>query len=352
MAFMRSQHIAHLLLGGHISSSALETALTTNDAFLGAWKRLIKSGTVKSLIASTTSFAIIAGSPTAFGDLLTLSGAQLAASDSATEAISNNSDAIKTVVTNTTYLDLWQNVSANKARLLARVNATGSKLKSQTWTADGTWTAPGTAIVALSVFAIGPGGNGGSSVSPTGGGKGGGAGEYAFQQWTTGLPTTNQTVTVPASSGTAASFGSYLTADSGSNGGAAFSGGTGGGSTTGSAIYDSDVANAIWQPNTGSVAGPNGGNGASSAPGSGSNGTDGLSGSGGTGGSPGNAGTGGSGFGSSGGGGGFYTGFGGSTGGSATGYGTGGGGAGIRGGDTASGGPGGGAYVKAWWVEG
>lgn len=348
----KAQYIAALLLGGNISSANFETKLTTDDAFLGAWKALLKSGTVKALIANTTAFGIIAGSSTAFGDLLTIAGAQLAASDSATTAISNDSNAIKTVVTNTTYLNLWQNVSANKARLLARVNASGSKLKSQVWTANGTWTAPGTPIVALSIFAIGPGGNGGASVSPTGGGKGGGAGEYAFQQFTSSLPTTSQTVTVPTTSGTAASFGAFLTADSGQDGGATSSGGAGGGSTSGSAIYDTDPANAIWMPNTGSVVGPNGGNGANGAPGSGSNGTAGLSGTGGTGGSPGNAGTGGSGMGSSGAGGGFDTGFGGSAGGAASGYGTGGGGAGIRGGDTAAGGAGGGAYVKAWWVEG
>lgn len=265
MAFMRAQHIAHLLLGGYIDSTALETALTTNDQFAGAWKRLLRSGTAKALIASPASFDIIAGSATAFGQLLELSGAQLAASDSATEAISNNSTAIKTVVTNSTYLNLWNNVSANKTRLQARINASGSKLKRQEWTSSGTWTAPGTPIVALSIFAVGGGGtgasggwNGGSTQAESGGG--GSGAESATKSATTSLPTTNQTVTVGLWASTS-SFGSFLTAAAGQNGIRPTSGSAqavGGGSDVGT-IYDTDPENAIWQPATANKKGGSGG---------------------------------------------------------------------------------------------
>lgn len=286
MAFMRAQHIAHLLLGGYIDSAALETALTTNDQFAGAWKRLLRSGTAKALIASTTAFTIIAGSATAFGQLLELSGTQLAASDSATEAISNNSTAIKTVVTNSIYLNLWNNVPANKTRLQARINASGSKLKRQEWTSSGTWTAPGTPIVALSVFAVGSGGsggvggwNGGSTAGEAG--SGGSGAESATKSATTSLPITNQTITVASGAAATSSFGSFLTAAGGVTGSKGGSTTSGGGSDV-SSIYDITPSSAIWQPNTASKQGGNGGNGGSS--GGNVNGTAGLVGLSGTGG--------------------------------------------------------------------
>lgn len=261
----KAQHIAALLLGGNISSANLETKLTTDDAWLGAWRALLKSGTSKALIANTTAFGIIAGSNTAFGELITAAGTQLAASDSATIAISNDSNAIKTVVTNQTYLDFWNTVPANKARLQARINASGSKLKRQVWTSSGTWTAPVTPIVALSVFAIGGGGtgasggwNGGSTQAESGGG--GSGAESATKSATTSLPTTNQTVTVGLWASTS-SFGSFLTAAAGQNGIRPTSGSAqavGGGSDVGT-IYDTDPENAIWQPATANKKGGSGG---------------------------------------------------------------------------------------------
>lgn len=285
MAFPRSQHIANLLLGGNITSVQLESAITTNDSFNGAWKRLLRSGTIKSLIANTTAFGIIAGSATAFGDLLTIAGTQLAASDSATTAISNDSNAIKTVVTSATHLNLWNNVPANKTRLQARINASGSKLKRQVWKTSGTWTAPVTPIVALSVFAIGGGGNGGNGGWDGGStrgeaGSGGSGAEASTKSATTSLPTTNQTVTV-GSAAAASSFGSFLTAAAGVSGSKGGSTTSGGGSDV-SSIYDSDLENAIYQPTTASKQGGNGANGGlSSGNVNGSAGIGGLSGSGG-----------------------------------------------------------------------
>lgn len=341
----KAQYIAALLLGGSISSANLETKLTTDDAFLGAWKALIKSGTVKALIANTTAFSIIAGSSTAFSSLLDIAGAQLAASDSATTAISNDSNAIKTVVTNTAYLNLWQNVSANKTRLQARINASGSKLKRQEFTSSGTWTAPGTPIVALSVCAVGGGGNGGNA-SAFGSGSGGSGAEVKTQSFTSGLPTSDVTVTIGSAS-TSSSFGAFLSASGGNVG--ADGGGTitGGGLNSGT-IYDSQIELAIWQPNTASKQGGSGGYSATSPTPGGSGGA-GLSGSGGVGGNS-SPGYGGSGVGSGGGGG---SAVGGSSlpGGAASGFGCGGGGA-IRDAYTPNaGGAGGTGIVVAYWVE-
>ncbi len=364
MAFMRAQHIAHLLLGGYIDSTALETALTTNDQFAGAWKRLLRSGTAKALIASPASFDIIAGSATAFGQLLELSGAQLAASDSATEAISNNSTAIKTVVTNSTYLNLWNNVPANKTRLQARINASGSKLKRQEWTSSGTWTAPGTPIVALSIFAVGGGGNGGNggwNGGSTAGeaGAGGSGAESATHSATSSLPTTNQTVTV-GTAAVASSFGSFLTADPGVSGTKGGSTTSGGGSDV-SSIYDQIPSAAIWQPNTASKQGGNGGNGGSS--GGNVGGTAGLVGLSGTGGAAGTVAGGpsattaggGSGIGSAGGSGAIiYPAGAGAANGASVGAGNygcgGGGGSGTAG--ASNGGTGSDGIVIAYWVEG
>lgn len=361
MAFMRAQHIAHLLLGGYIDSTALETALTTNDQFAGAWKRLLRSGTAKALIASPASFDIIAGSATAFGQLLELSGAQLAASDSATEAISNNSTAIKTVVTNSTYLNLWNNVPANKTRLQARINASGSKLKRQEWTSSGTWTAPGTPIVALSIFAVGGGGNGGAggNAGSAQAGCGGSGAESKTVVLTSSLPVSNQTVTV-GSSTAASSFGSIATASAGVNGGTGTNAQTTGGGTDSGSIYDTSPTTAIFQPTNASKQGGVGGAGFSNTSNfNGQTGGAGLTGSGGSGGSS----AGGSALG-----GGAGTGFG-SGGGSGSGIwpsgaaagsgsaasantGSGGGGGGASASTTGAGSLGGSGLVIAYWVEG
>lgn len=245
-----------------MNSSTLETRLTNDTKFLGAWRALLKTGTVKALISSSVAFGIIAGSSTAMSELLNNAGSALAASDSATVAISNNSNAIKTVVTNPTYLNYWNSVPSNKARLAARVNASGSKLKRQIWTTSGTWTAPGTPIVALSVFCLGPGGNGATgSWSPTAScGGGGGGGESATKSATTSLPTSNQTVTV-GSPGSSSSFGSFLSAASGANGTYNTGAQAAGGGSDSGVIYDSDPLNAIWQSNTASLQGGYGAHG-------------------------------------------------------------------------------------------
>lgn len=260
--------IAQLLLGNKITSSELETKLSTDPGFLGAWKSLLKTGAVKGLLASTVAFGIILSSETAFANLLDISGRELASSDSATEAISNNSIAIKTVVTNTAYLNLWQNVSANKARLQARVNATGSKLKRAIFSSSGTWTKPAT-LVAFAYFLVGPGGTGATPIpysglyTRMGYGHGGAGGESKFGDLTSSLPTTSLTITITlGGSQTASTIGAIVSSSSGENGNNAINSAPPvTGTTSGASCYDTDIENAIWQPQTGSVAGGDGGYG-------------------------------------------------------------------------------------------
>ncbi|PIQ23669.1 hypothetical protein COW64_22990 [bacterium (Candidatus Blackallbacteria) CG18_big_fil_WC_8_21_14_2_50_49_26] len=337
--------IVFRLLNGTLSGENLEEALTTEaDLYLGPWNEVLKARELNALLNSPTALAAMFASETAFAQLLDIAGAEMAASDSATELISNTSSAILTVVTNTSYLNLWQNVSENKTRLQARVNAGGSKLKRWNYTANGTWdiAALTSGLAAYSYFVCGEGGQGAASQSGSASGRGGSGAEAKWGQVTTGLPNTNQTITVGTGNTT---IGALHTALQGNDATAGTGNNTGPGTTGGAAIYDADPQNAIWQANTGTKQGSYGGYGlpAASTGVAGGPGGPGLSGAGGTCAGSTFGGTGGTGLCSGGAGGGSDTGFGASPGGAATGYGTGGGGASLRGSDTASGGnPGGG----------
>jgi hypothetical protein len=250
--------LTQAILANKITGAQLDALLTSG--YLGTWKNLLKSRDLSIMLKNPTSLAALFASATAFGALLDLEGAELAGSDAATETISNTSAGILLIVTHTGYLDLWQNVPANKSRLQARINAGGSKLRRAIYTSSDSWIAPGTPIVGMAGSSVGGGGNGSygswdSGYARSGGGGAGGAVET--KSATSGLPTTNQTITV-GSAAAASSIGSFLTAAAGQNG--TWGGGTatGGGSDTGT-IYDTDLTNAIWQPNTASKKGGNGG---------------------------------------------------------------------------------------------
>lgn len=255
--------IVFRLLNGTLSGEDLEEALTTKaDLYLGPWNEVLKARELNALLNSPTALAAMFGSETAFAQLLDIAGAEMAASDSATELISNTSSAILTVVTNTSYLNLWQNVPANKSRLQARVNASGSKLLRWDFTASGTWTVPGGGLVALSVFAVGGGGNGGAgnNSGAANAGAGGSGGESKTIVLTSGLPETNQTVTVGGAAASS-SFGAILSAAGGANGGTGTNAQTTGGGTTSGTIYDTAPENGVFQPATASKQGGNGGAG-------------------------------------------------------------------------------------------
>jgi hypothetical protein len=333
------------LLNGTTNSATLEAALTTGaDTYLGPWIEILKTTELNALLNNSTALDALFGSATAFGYLLSVAGQIIAASDTATEALSNNSAGILTVVTNTAYLDLWQDVSENKSRLQARINVTGSKLLRWNFTADDTWDIESLAdgLAAYAYFICGEGGTGSASSNGVGSGSGGTGAQAKFGQITTGLPTSNQAVTVGTGD---TSIGALHTALKGIDGSAGATGAIVGPGTSTGTIYDPAPTTAIWQPNTGEVKGANGGYGlAAAATGNpGGAGANGITGTGGTCAGSTSGGLGGNGLCSGGAGGGVDSGYGASAGGATSDYGCGSGGASLRGSDIASGGtPGGG----------
>lgn len=262
------------LLSGAISSAQLEADLS-DPLYLGPWRELMKSTELSALLNNATALNAIFGSPTAFSGLLDRAGHVLAASDVSTEIISNNSNAILTVVSNADYLNYWNSVPANKARLQSRVNAVGSKIKRVQYTSSGTWVLPVEGILALGFFGVGAGSSGGTG-GVGGSGYGGGGGEAKWGFITESLPVSNVAVTVASNQNS--SFGSFFVADK-SN-----SSQTGGGSDSGDSIYETSWSDSIFQIKTGSKKGGNGGAMQSSNAQSGYSGSPGFSGSGGSGG--------------------------------------------------------------------
>lgn len=252
--------LTHAILNGQITGPELDSLIA--GGYGGTWKALLKSRDLSILLANLSSLSALFASASAFSILLDLNGAELAASDEATETISNTSASALAVVTNPEYLDLWWTVPANKTRLQNRINQSGSKLLRWDFTASGTWTVPGGGLVALSIFAVGGGGNGGAgnNSGAANAGAGGSGGESKTIVLTSGLPETNQTVTVGGAAA-ASSFGAILSAAGGANGGTGTNAQTTGGGTTSGTIYDTAPENGVFQPATASKQGGNGGAG-------------------------------------------------------------------------------------------
>lgn len=264
------------LLSGAISSAQLEAALS-DPLYLGPWRELMIATELNALLNNPTALNVIFGSPTAFGGLLDRAGHVLAASDVSTEIISNNSNAILTVVSNADYLDYWNSVPANKSRLQARVNAPGSKIKAHNFTTVGTHTltlpAGYKAVQSLLVGAGGKGSYGdqyfsGGSNYQVSSGPGGGGGEVKTRAfYGEDLPPPGDiTITIGVNANT--TFGGYLTAIKGGNatGGdgtqSSFTNpiaGIGGGTDSNQSEIYTDVANEVWQPATASKKGGYGG---------------------------------------------------------------------------------------------
>lgn len=263
--------IVFRLLNGALNGTDLETALTTDaPKYLGPFIEILKSVELNALFNSSVALNSIFSSAAATQAMLDNAGEILAASDDITEIISNNSSAIKTVVTNSTYLDLWYATSANFSRLLARINASGSKLIGESFTSSGTWTNPG-GLIAFAYYCNGHGGAGGNAQNNGGhyyGGSGGSGGESVFGQITDPnlCPVGNLTITIPTSIASPTTIDAIASAAAGLNGetlGSARTETTGGGTTSGDAIYPIGFANGatghIWIPTTGRKQGGAGG---------------------------------------------------------------------------------------------
>ena len=296
------------LLAGQVSGSQLETALTTNAAlYLGPWREILKATELRALLNSPTALAAIFGSATAFAGLLDTAGALLAASDGATELIAKSSSAMITVVSNTDYLDLWVQTPANKTRLNAWVNATGSKIRRQDFTSSGDYTPHADAL--LVSYSIVAGGQDGWQGGVHGGGGGGGGGEIRTVNLDDDVPGVTAVALGEKGNGITAAgnttFGAISATGAPGGGSNSATGRAGGGSNVGT-VYDTALSTAIWQPTTAQKQGGTGGAGRAVGSGVGA-GSAGLGDFGGDGGPSGEGGDGG-GFGSGGGGGGYSTG--------------------------------------------
>ena len=347
------------LLSGTYTAGTFETALGTSSN-AAAFTELANSyGSAEMLANSTTAFPVIAGSSTA-RTIATNAPAFLRAcanSGYATEQLVTTADGatmfgIVLRDTSGSRFGHWRNFTNNYNLIKSFVNKSGSKLKSQTFTSTGTWTAPAT-LRAMSIFGVG---GGASGVASTVGGRGGGGGEIeCLNIPLASLPSTNQTVTIGAggtsgSSGNGANttVGALFTASGATWGGA----GSGGGTTTnGGYINFTDweyPLTTAFQCFTASQQGGNGGAGNTTISATlGNPGEDGLPGSGGNPCYDSSGATAGRAYGGGGGGSANSS----STNGSAADANTGGGGGGTDGGGT-YGGNGGSGIAVIYWLEG
>lgn len=226
------------LLSGTYTAVTFQTALAT-AANSAAFTELANSyGSAEMLVNSTTAFPVIAGSSTA-RTIATNAPAFLRAcanSGYATEQLVTTADGAELfgiVLRDTTgsRFSHWRNLTNNYNLIKSFVNKSGSKLKSQTFTSTGTWTAPAS-IKAMSVFGVGGGASGRANTS---GGGGGGGGEIeCLNVPLASLPSTNQTVTIGAggTSGSSGIGGNTTVGALFTASGATFGSGAGGGSTT------------------------------------------------------------------------------------------------------------------------
>lgn len=264
---MYSENIAGLLASGAMNSSALQTALANNAKEAGFMLLCQDRFLVRSVMESSAGVTAVLGSALAKAILLTSESAMttIAESDRITELLVSSAAGALTIVD--TDLFLYYRRSYNNYRLLKQfINASGSKLKKQTFTSSGTFTLPGSGLAGLYIVGVGKGGTGASTGTRTGGG---GAETKGLK--ITSLPVSNQTVTIGSG---AATVGAIFSAAAGQNGA---DGGAGGGTTSGlsASLLDKNILDVPWYQGDFTVKGGDGGDNA------GNDGEAGFSGSGG-----------------------------------------------------------------------
>lgn len=266
--------LAFKLLKGEVSGSELETLLS-NPLYLGPWRELMKTTELNAILNNSTALTSVFDSATAFESMLTNAGDLIASRDDLTALVSNSSSAILTVISNPDYIAIWDKNSETKARIRARVNASGSKLKRYVFTASGTLTLP-VGYQALSVALVGAGGRGGyadayaySSDRKTRSGPGGGGGEVKTKVFST-LPAAGSiAITIQSGDGNQTDFGGLLTAQNGTDAtdgdgnqstqsGALYNG-VGGGSDSSPELIRVDLEDEIFQLYDASKKGGDGG---------------------------------------------------------------------------------------------
>lgn len=306
--------IAKDLIDGSMDAAELETNLTTNAAsYLGAFKALVKSGTLVALLNSSAAFAALHGSDTALQYAISNPLVQdaILASSAGRTSLAGTSEALATILNDSALRDKFLDDSNFKTALETATN-NSTYLYRETVTATGNYTPHADGIAAMFIVAVGPGGSGGTANNNRGG-SGGSAGAMSGKQIAVAsIPSSPVACAVPTTAGTSTSFGALLTVASGVNGSATSSTTTGGGTTSGggvaSGLSNTNLDAAAWHyADFVEQGGDGGGGGIDGGPQSGINGEAGVTGSGGTGATSANpAGGAGSGF-CSGGGGGFAT---------------------------------------------
>jgi hypothetical protein len=259
------------LTTGSIDSTTLQLELVKANT-VAALKTLLQHRTLKTKIfASDTALTALAASNTAvdtiMSDLPTFnsvfannaavdklinhsnSGPKIAGNDTYTQRACSVGRAAWNIVANSSAFNYWKGTPANYVRLQAQVNAAGSKLKSQLFTASGNWTPVNPlAVAALAIGGGGTGGKGGDG-SFSYQGSGGQGAEAATYVNTSSVPA-SAAITVGAggvgidANGGSSSFGALLTAVGG-----ATNNGNNGTTTNGgvASMTDTNFQTAVWQ---------------------------------------------------------------------------------------------------------
>lgn len=274
------------ILNGELTGAELVSLLSSDPlTYKGPWREFIKTGGASKVFSvNPDALSVALADEWAAGVLLSRYADLIAASTPLTNALTANGPALVIALTTKAYLDLWQNTPANKTRLQNRINVSGSCLIRHVYDTAGThtWTHPTGGILALSVSGGGGGGAGGGTSAD---GDGGSGAQFKANQFTSGLPSTDVTVTVGV--GTVAgtkdsSFGAVITFTGGTNGDQSVGAPAGPGSNSGT-FYDTALKTAIWHPGETEKKGGDGGSAVSGIA-SGNPGAAGLTGSGGAGG--------------------------------------------------------------------
>lgn len=245
------------LLENRITSSELDTKLGI-IGYLSGFKYLVNNEKQSNMLVNdSTAFGLIANS--------TIAVTAMASNPVFVEELVKNSNALYTLVTTANLFNAFKNNAQNWSLLNSFVNEWFSKLKKQTFLADGTFSIPSEGLKAMSIVGCGCGGESN--------GVGGGSGsESGVNTITSSLPSENLTITVgttrkvgsvaspyesAGSSVTGATAGNLLVL----NGGYQNITGTsqGGGSNTGGNFSNGNLTASPWQFEDCTKKGGNGG---------------------------------------------------------------------------------------------
>ena len=177
-------------LGDVLLSNLLENRITSNEldtklgiiGYLSGFKYLVNNEKQSNMLVNdSTAFGLIANS--------TIAVTAMASNPVFVEELVKNSNALYTLVTTANLFNAFKNNAQNWSLLNSFVNEWFSKLKKQTFLADGTFSIPTEGLKAMSILGVSMGGES----NQQGGGSGAESGVNAI---TSSLPNQNLTVVV------------------------------------------------------------------------------------------------------------------------------------------------------------